>query len=257
MRFVFKTKLPFPWHTLGAMSVVLAVAGCASSGTEAPRDPLVVRTFSAPLNQTLRVETGDALFVSGAYIDGEEIALPKTVEIMVPGSMFIPFPVRMDAGVLTMRSIHGGHKYYCAAEGRAAASFPGLGSVIRSGDCVGIRFPVAGGEPQWVVDNSNYNRMSTIWTRNMTAEERAAVQVRTAAEPFAVKDMTRILFDGYHGQKLHFTLTEWRDGRQSSRQFIFDFNGQPTLVGIRGNQWRVLSADNLALSYQWVKIANP
>jgi len=254
---VFALKSPVPLRTLAALSLVLTVAGCASTASEPPRDQFVLRPFTAPLGQTLRVETGNALFVSGSYIEGEEIALAKSVDMMVPGSMFIPFPVHIDAGVLSLRSIGRNFKYYCAAEGRATASFPGLGSVIRAGDCVGIRVPLTGGDPEWVVDNSNYTRSTTIWTKSMAAEDRSSVQVRPAAEPFKVRDMTSIMFDGYYDQKLHFTLLESRDGRQNTRPFTFDFTGEPTLVGIRGNQWRVLKANNLEMSYEWVKIANP
>ena len=239
---------------LFATGVLLAATGCATPPPEVIRDPYAVRPFSAPLGQALRVETGNALFVSGTYVEGEQIVLTRPVDMMLPGSMFIPFPVRIEAGALTLRHI-GAHKYYCAAEGRATATFPGLGSVISSGDCVGVRVPTRGGEPEWVVDNSKHNRSQTIWPKTMSPDERAQIQVRPSPEPFKVRDMTRIVFDGYHGKELHFKLIESRGQQQESRAFTFDFNGEATVVGVRGHQWKVLSAGNLDMRYEWVRIA--
>lgn len=257
MNYRFEMIAALPARLLGLSAIALTIGGCATEPAATPREQVAVHPFKAPLGQLLRVETGNALFVSGSYIDGEDIQLPRAVDMMVPGSMFIPFPVRIEAGPLTLRRIGTAHRYYCAAEGRAAASFPGLGSVLGAGDCVGIRIPLGAGSPEWVVDNSNHNRTTTIWTKGMTADERAQVQVRPSMTPFMVKDLTRILFDGYFDRKLHFTLIESKADKSESRTFTFDFTGEPTVVGVRGNQWQVMSANNLEMSYQWVKIANP
>jgi hypothetical protein len=62
----------------------------------------------------------------------------------------------------------------CGEIDKVTASFPGLGSVIRSGDCVGIRISgkrISGNKMQWVVDNSNYNGFTTIYKSNIKNSE--------------------------------------------------------------------------------------
>lgn len=236
-----------------ATSCALAtLIGCASQPLAV--DAFSTRRFEAPLNTRLSVNTGDAFYVSGTYIEGERIHLESPQKMMIPGSMFIPFPVEIQSGFLELGGIKGRHKYFCAQEGRASASFPGLGSVIRAGDCVGIRVGLDDGKPEWVVDNSVYNRgMDTIWTKAMSEAEAAKYQSEKSPVPFKVRDLKRLVFDGFHGDQLHFTWEEMDGKTTQSRQFKFDFKGLPKVLGIKGNQFKVFAADDVKLDYEWVK----
>lgn len=235
-------------------STVCFLAAVTACSTPTPRptpEPYVTKQFSAPLGTRLEVNTGDSVFVAGSYIDGEVIVLPESVDIKVPGSLGIPFPVHIDPGALELTRIDGNGKYYCAQEGKAAASFPGLGSVIAGGDCVGIRISPDQTKKVWVVDNSIHNRAQTIWDKRMTASDAARYQPKITSRPFKVHSIRRIIFDGYYGGQLHFTWEEVGSGQRDSKEFIFDFSGSDVVIGIKGNRFRALSADNVKLTYVW------
>ena len=71
--------------------------------------------------------------------------------------------------------------------------------------------------------------------------------------PFKVRDLKRLVFDGFHGDQLHFTWEEMNGKTTQSRQFKFDFKGLPKVLGIKGNQFKVFAADDVKLDYEWVK----
>ena len=230
--------------------------GCSAQRTK-PKEVISYKKFSAPLNTDLSVQTGDPLFLEGKYVEGEEIIITEPLDLMIPGSMFIPFPVFIDQGNLELTSISSKWKYYCGAEDKVAASFPGLGSVIRSGDCVGIRISKNNPEKaEWVVDNSNYNRMTTIYTSSLSKNEKEIFKPLNSKSPFKVYEVRKIVFDGFYGGQIHFTWTEIIGNNKSEKEFTFDFNGAPTQVGIKGNIFTINSADNIYLNYKWNKISN-
>lgn len=233
------------------LAIVLASLTACSTPTRPQPEEYVTKRFDAPIGKALEVNTGDSVFVTGSYIDGEEIELADRVDLMMPGSLGIPFPVHMAPGKLQLTRIDAEGRYYCATDGQATATFPGLGSVIAQGDCVGIRISRAQGTTEWVVDNSIRNQTTTIWTKRVPAAEVARYQPRPTAKPFKVRVLRRITFDGYHGGQLHFTWDEMTQNSRESKEFTFDFNGGEVPVGIKGNRFRVLHADNIKLTYAW------
>src|SRR3990167_5547619 len=236
-----------------AFGFALTLSGCAAAPPKQP--PVIFNSFAAPIGKLLSTETGEDIFVEGAYIEGEKIVIEQDTDLMIPGSMMIPFPVQIVASELTLTRVTPEWKYFCGESESVAASFPGLGSVIASGDCVGVRVSVSNpAKKEWVVDNSNYNRMNTIWSKSLSGEQSAAVHPVRSKIPFSVKTLKRITFDGYFSGQLHFTWQEISSGERDSRDFTFDFDGRPTVVGIKGNIFNVLKADNLSLQYEWVKI---
>ncbi|HZW13220.1 MAG TPA: hypothetical protein VFF81_08535 [Noviherbaspirillum sp.] len=230
---------------------VSALGACAST----PHDvepSLTYKKFSARLNEPLEVETGEALFVEGGYIEGQFIKVNEPLDMMIPGAMLIPFPVHIAPGTLKMTRISMSGRYFCADEDKASASFPGLGSVIKTGDCVGIRISPSK-KFEWVVDNSNHNRATTIWTRAMSDDEVQRYQSKVSNVPFKYDSLKRIVFNGYYGGQLHFTYEELGSSSKESKEFVFDFAGKPTLVSIKGNRFEVQKADNIKLVYSWQK----
>ena len=234
-----------------AVCFLATVTACSTPTQRPTADVYVTKHFSAPLDTRLEVNTGDSVFVAGSYIEGEVIELHEGVDMKVPGSLGIPFPVHIDQGKLELTRIDGVGKYYCAQEGKASASFPGLGSVIANGDCVGIRISTDQTKKVWVVDNSIRNGMQTIWDKRMSTSDAARYQPETTSKPFKVQSLRRIIFDGYHGGQLHFTWEEITPDRRESKEFTFDFSGNDVLIGIKGNRFRALSADNVRLIYAW------
>lgn len=231
----------------------LLLAGCVAT-TSSFRAPVVTRTFSEPLGQQLLVSTGDSMLVEGRYIPGEVISLDKTYDLFLPGALGIPFPVRIEADSLKLSRITADWRWYCARENMAAASFPGLGSVVRSGDCIGIRIGTDGLTKEWFVDNSNYNRRETVWILRVDAETSSQLRPVEIGVPFDVETLKTLTFDGYHSGQVHFTWTEATSSNKSQQKFTFDYKpGSSVKVGIKGRVFEILSVDNISLRYQWVK----
>jgi len=259
---VMRYKGPISWNGFAvkisaASMVVLSVmlSGCAADSGY--HHMFTAKTFSAPLRQNLEVAAGDALFMEGTLIEGEAIKVPFPIQKMIPGTMFyLPFVIRIDRGSLEMTTVTSEWKYYCAGAGKAAASYPGLGSVIREGDCVGIRISQDGKEYDWVVDNSNYNRgwRQTIWTLRMNSDEARSYAPKASPRPFKVNDLKKLTFDGHYGGQIHFTWEDIDTTGKDAKVFTFDFAGKPTLVGVKGNQFLVHQADDNKLVYEWVSL---
>jgi hypothetical protein len=231
------------------------LAACASTPLENTDSLFEKKEFHAPTGTPLTAQTGDAIFVEGTYIDGEALTLSRDVQITLPGTLRVPFPVSIHGGELRMGSVLGGWKYFCAKEGEATASFPGVGSVITHGDCVGVRQSVVNSQLQWVVDNSNYNRSTTIWSRSISAEDTKLLTHTEIGQPFSVRQLTRIVFDGYHGGQFHFSYEAWKaPATKDSKEFVFDRDPSgKTEVGIHGKVFRVTDANNVQMTYEWVK----
>lgn len=81
--------------------ISIFLVGCSAQRTK-PKEDITYKKFSAPLNVDLSVQTGDPLFLEGKYILGEEIIVPESINLMIPGSMFIPFPVTINQGKLEL-----------------------------------------------------------------------------------------------------------------------------------------------------------
>ncbi len=238
---------------------LLVLSGCVSqtvkTSNNAPEQFQAIK-FSPILGEELKVETGDEIFVEGEYIPGQSLNITRRIDKLIPGSMLIPFPITIEPSALNMVKITRNWKYFCASPSLSTATFPGLGSVVRTGDCVGIRESIDGSEMQWVVDNSEYNQgLNTIWTLDLTMEERQEFRPIQSNTPFKIKTLSTIIFDGYYGKQLHFTH-EYAAGSQTKlQQFTFDYDGNLNmLVSIKGKRFTIIQANNISLSYQWEKL---
>lgn len=239
---------------LATLWIILTLTGCAATPQKQP--PIIFQSFTAPIGKPLNTETGEDLFVEGAYIQGEKIVIKQDVDTLIPGSMMIPFPVHIGTGELSLERITPNWKYFCGEPENVAASFPGLGSVIANGDCVGVRVSTTNSaKKEWVVDNSKHNGMSTIWSKSLSSKQASNIYPVKSKTPFSVKSLKRIAFDGFFSSQLHFTWQEISPGINDSREFTFDFDGSPTVVGIKGNIFKVHKADNISLQYEWIKIS--
>jgi hypothetical protein len=94
--------------------------------------------------------------------------ISQPFESSMPGSMHLPFHFALDDTLLvyvgTSRDKHW--SYFAPHAGKFRAWHALLGSVIVPGDEVGLMVS-SNNEMQWFVDNSNYNHMSTTWSRSV------------------------------------------------------------------------------------------
>lgn len=225
-------------------SLLLAVLSCVLFG-----GAVKAETYVTPVETEQSVTTGENVLVEGSYSLRDVVALTTEVRSTIPGSMMIPFSFRIGPGDLTFRNAAGGWEYYCASAASSGASFPGLGSVVAEGDCVGVRRRVSDHRLEWVVDNSNHNGMSTIWSRSVRSNELQYLIARRAqtVSDVALRRLAR--FDGYYSGLLHFTYEEGND----RRELVFDYSGSgEKLIGMMGRRMLVLGADSVGLRYRWI-----
>jgi len=210
--------------------------------------------FNPSIGEPMSVETGESIFTEGTFIEGKKINIPLDLDFMMPGAFFIPFPVEIQSGDIYLTEIYLKYSYFCSPLNKANASFPGLGSVVVSGDCIGMRLNNSTSELEWLVDNSIRNGMTSIWTKSLSQEEREIYKVKKTNRPFKVRNLKTIEFDGYYGEQLHFTFTESQGSQKESKEYTFDYDKKPTIVGIKGNIFKILNASNIELVYEWVKL---
>lgn len=230
---------------------IILIAFLSGCGTTPYSEPMEEHVFDTPLGEKQVTATGENIVMEGRFIRGKAIKIPAPIERILPGSMFVPFPMNLGRGKLRMTKITAKWEYYCGEPDKVSASFPGLGSVISHGDCVGIRLAKDGGAHQWVVDNSNHNGYQTIWSKGMSDADIEKYKPYETRLTFDIESLITITFDGFYGGQLHFTWSEQEDDYSDSHDFVFDFDGEPLTVAIKGSRFKVLSASSSELVYEW------
>ena len=213
-----------------------------------------VEDVSDPLNTELEVFTGERIAATGKVAINEGFVISSEISSMMPGAYGIPFKFSINPTTLTKRYRRGKFEYFCAPLKSASATFPGLGQVYRQGDCIGIRR--SSSKLEWVVDNSEYNGHTTVWSRPYRPKKDPVITPSEGAIETQDSYATVITFDGYFSDLLHFTLIELEKGKRNETAFKFDYppkNGAPT-YGIKGNVFEVVSVDNTRLVYIWNRV---
>lgn len=214
----------------------------------------IQKKSTVEIGQRLSVDTGEAIYSAGSIIEGESIEVLEPKTLFISGAMFIPFRVNIERGELHLKKISKDWRYFCADSGLAKATLPVIGSLITEGDCVGIREANNKQVKEWVVDNSHYNGIDSVWSKAMTADETEHYAVKINVEPFKIKSLKTITFDGYYGGQLHFTHTEINNHSKDAKEFIFDFHHEPIIIGIKGHHIKILEANNINASYEWLRL---
>jgi hypothetical protein len=221
------------------------ILGCATPGLAQPQR----HAYETPAGVELAVTTGEVVYVAGSYALSDALTLAQDVSSTMPGSMRIPFGFSIKAGTYLQSRADVVWTGFCAPIYVASASFPGLGSVVSEGDCIGVRRRNADGALQWVVDNSVHNGMRTVWSRSVRDKE-AELLSFSKTERLAGAEIDKVVtFDGYYGGLLNFTFTEGA----RRREMKFDYDGRSEkMIGMLGKRMLVLKADSVELRYRWV-----
>lgn len=233
------------------------LAGCGSAPPK--REPtlnLEYQRFVAPIEENLAVNIGDHIFVEGDIARVPALDISAEIASSMPGAYGVPFSFSIDKTQLTLEFQRGDHEYFCAPESDRAASFPGLGSVVSLGDCVGVRKHQVTGELEWVVDNSEYNGTTTVWTRSVKETDDVTFEETTVDEASQHANLEAISFDGFHSGLLHFTFRKYAKGKSSEETFKFDYpprRAEP-IYGVRGRTFEVVDVSNTQMVYRWVSI---
>lgn len=240
--------------SIGLLSVCAIACETAPKDLTALDDAYTVEKFNAPIGVAMTANTGDSIFVEGEYIKGKALRLTSTMKGRMPGAYGVPFSFEVQAGDLILRSKSSEWDYFCSDPSKATATFPGLGTVVSRRDCIGVRQNSDTGAMQWVVDNSDYNSMTTIWHRDVKAEDEGQLQQADLDVITSVRELSRIIYDGKHSGLFHFTYENRTSTTTSSTPFSFDESSEGgTLIGIRGKVFKIISADNTGIVYEWVQ----
>jgi hypothetical protein len=229
----------------------LAVTFAAILLAAAPAVAQQSETFATPTQTVLSATTGEAIFVEGEHVFRNVMVLKSEIRSTMPGSMMIPFSFTISPGDLVFRNSGREWEYFCADASKSTASFPGLGSVVEAGDCVGVRRRLSDGRLEWVVDNSRYNGFATVWSRRVRTNESAALAAVEQRQVMTDISVHRaVYFDGFYSGLLNFTF---HDGDQR-REMKFDYDGtSEKMIGMLGKRLVVLRADSVELRYRWVE----
>lgn len=205
--------------------------------------------YETPADVELAVTTGEVVFVAGSYALSDAVALGEDISSTMPGSMRIPFGFSIKAGTYLQSRSDAVWTWFCAPLDSSSASFPGLGSVVSDGDCIGVRRRNADGHLEWVVDNSVHNGMRAIWSRSVRDQEARQISFSKTRQ-LAGADVDKVVtFDGYYGGLLNFTYAEGA----SRREMKFDYDGKSEkMIGMLGKRMLVMSADSVELRYRWI-----
>ena len=241
--------------TLFVLSIITLAAGC---GTVAKKH--AIASEATPLNVSAIIgeekfaDVGDALFVKGTASKQKILLLKNDISSTMPGSCGFPFDFSVKKGVLSPLYQTANHIHYAASWEKSNASHSMLGVVISPGDSVGIRINKKNGSKEWYVDNSVHNRMNTVWSRKVRADDNVEFEWSEKIAYDDDSEYVEVVFDGFFNNLFHFTLTEVRIDSKSQREFRFNPDEGITRVSFKGMILDILKADNLGITYKWVKL---
>lgn len=126
------------------------------------------RHVTPDVGQTIEATPGQQFYSDFTSQAVRGFRLERPFKSSMAGAMGFPFSFAIDSTLLVPfgKSKDGEWTYYVPADRKFRASHGLLGSVIREGDTVGLRVH-SNGRREWFVDNSNYNGMTTIWSRRL------------------------------------------------------------------------------------------
>lgn len=235
---------------------VFASYGCGMVGQKRPVSTVEERiSFTEQVGVELYANTGDSIFVSGSIGKVEALSMSGSIASTMPGGYALPFDFSIARSDLRLSFQTDGHLYYAAPSDKSAASHGLLGNVLRSGDSVGIRVDKTSGEYEWYVDNSNYNRMRSCWSRRVREDDNITFTKTKVTVVDGSSALKEIVFDGFYNGLIHFTFRDSVGGKSVEKQFAFNVvNDKPTTIGIKGNMLEILTVDSVGMKYKWLRI---
>lgn len=215
-------------------------------------------SFQAQIGVELAATAGQTIFVEGSLqLLVPALELSDRIDSTMPGAYSLPFDFYIEKTTLLLIYQTDSHLYYDAPPEDCGASHSVLGNVLATGDLVGVRVAKeSNGKYEWFVDNSVYNRMRTVWSREVTPDERISLIATTAVRDSKNPEGTLLLFHGYYGGQVHFQLIRQHHEASDVQELHFDMepSGTPTVIAIQGLVLEVLSAGNLGIKYRWIRL---
>jgi hypothetical protein len=233
----------------------LLTIGCGTVSTKyAVSSEVTPLNVSASLGEEMFADVGDTIFMKGKASKQKVLLLKNSITSNIPGAYGLPFQFGLKKGPLSPLYQTANHIHYSANWEDCSATHSMLGVVIRRGDSVGIRISKTTGDKEWFVDNSVYNGMNTVWSRKVKPEDNVEFEWSEEIVYDKGSEYIEVTFDGFFNNLFHFTLTEIKVDSQKDREFKFNPVEGVTRVSFKGMILDILKADNLGISYKWVKL---
>jgi len=243
------------YNLITTIVALITLTGCGTVAKKyAVSSEVTPLDFSAIIGEEKFADVGDTLFIKGKASKQKVLLLKNSISSNIPGAYGLPFQFGLKKGPLSPLYQTANHIHYAADWDDCSATHSMLGVVIRRGDSVGIRISKTTGEKEWFVDNSVYNGMNTVWSRRVKPEDNVEFEWSEKIVYDEDSGYIEVTFDGFFNNLFHFTLTETKLDSKEEREFKFNPVEGVTRVSFKGMILDILKADNLGISYKWVKL---
>ena len=238
-----------------AILLSILITGCGTVAKKyAVSSEVTPLDVSVIIGEEKFADVGDTLFIKGKASKQKVLLLQNSISSNIPGAYGLPFQFGLKKGPLSPLYQTANHIYYAADWDDCSATHSMLGVVISRGDSVGIRISKTTGDKEWFVDNSVHNGMNTVWSRKVEPEDNVEFEWSEKIVYDEDSEYIEVTFDGFFNNLFHFTLTETKFDSKVEREFKFNPAEGVTRVSFKGMILDIFKADNLGISYKWVKL---
>lgn len=200
--------------------------------------------------------SGENIYMAGDYTKTKYLRLYTPIKSTLPGAMGIHFWFEITRACdLTYIYTYQGHEFYAAPQDSIRSSFSGL-SVIARGDNIGVFLNPDTGGLGWFVDNSNYNRTQTIWTRPLKEKELMYVSVENDISYRRGGNACVVEFKGVKEGDAVFNVLHVVNGQETKESGSFLVNIGTEIPGEFDFAGGVLDIDRIegnVLHYDWIR----
>ena len=238
-----------------AILLSILITGCGTVAKKyAVSSEVTPLDVSVIIGEEKFADVGDTLFIKGKASKQKVLLLQNSISSNIPGAYGLPFQFGLKKGPLSPLYQTANHIHYAADWDDCSATHSMLGVVISRGDSVGIRISKTTRDKEWFVDNSVHNGMNTVWSRKVEPEDNVEFEWSEKIVYDEDSEYNEVTFDGFFNNLFHFTLTETKFDSKEEREFKFNPVEGVTRVSFKGMILDILKADNLGISYKWVKL---
>jgi len=177
-----------------------------------------------PVGTVVETTPGQEFYVETAVRSVPAYRLARPFKSSMAGVMGLPFGFAIDDPLLVYagKSEDGTWSYFIPRNDAFRAYHGLLGSVIRSGDSVGLRVDQHGLK-EWFVDNSNYNSGHvTIWTRRVKDSDPPMELVEAPTKTIGSDPIERLVYLGVEQGRMKIRYERFAaGGRTEKDEFTF------------------------------------
>lgn len=218
------------------------IAGTSSGQlSQALADTVGAPEYLHPLNAPIEATPGQEFYFEVFTRKVRGYQLERPFSSSMAGSMGLPFAFSIDETKLVPIPPRrpGDWTYYEPANKKFSASHGLLGSVLATGDSVGLRIN-SEGRREWYVDNSNHNRgMNTMWTRRVKHKDPTAAEIELASREPTGSPLQKLIYLGMEEGRVRIRHEQIYPDQATTRdEYTFEIGADGQAVGaVRGAEF--------------------